>query len=136
MTNEPARLEGGLFDVRDILGDEKKTWEFSLALWCALTGLPVEEALRREIEADKRKARYGPPLEAPEWTGLPKEADCDACGKRCQPFGTSLEYRTDVPSHRWVRIWRCMACDDEHQLKKWAAIGHGLRHRREGSAEN
>ena len=131
MGQDGEKIEGGLYDVRGILGDKKKIWEFSLALWCAMTGLPVEEALRRETEAAARRARYGPPLEDPEPTPWPKEAECADCGKVAYPFGGFREYLTDVPQHRWVQRFRCMHCHDLNQRRKWEAIGRGMRAQRE-----
>ena len=135
MGEDDDKIEGGLFDVRDILGDRKKLMEFSIALWCATTGkTPADAAKMEEAEAE-RIAKYGPPLKAPD-SPWPSRAICDDCGKYAEAFGTSLAYKTDIPQHRWVRVYRCMACDDEHQRQKWKSNARGMRASREADGRN
>src|SRR3954470_1543653 len=99
MSKRPKRIEGGLFDVREIVHDERRRWEFAIALTCALDGKTPEEVIR-QIEEDhkeerKRIAKYGPPLDETQkpW---PQEAECADCGKIACPFGGFQQYLTDI----------------------------------------
>jgi hypothetical protein len=119
----------GLYDVKSVLGDKARLQEFSIQLWCAMTGRSRKEALQVDAEAEEREATYGPPLEAPD-VPWPDEAVCDGCGATARPFGSFVSYETDVPQHRWVRRYRCTRCEDEHFRRKWLAIGGALAKRR------
>lgn len=120
---------GGFYDVSDVVNDPDKVNEFALSLYCAITGLSVEEALAQEREAEERIARYGPPIEVPDNPPWPDAVECADCGKSDYPFQAFKELLTDVPQHRWVWRYRCMHCYDEHARTKWRAIGRGMRRR-------
>jgi hypothetical protein len=120
----------GLYDVKGILGDEARLQEFCIQLWCATTGGSREEALQRDAEAREREAKYGPPLEAPDEPWPREMIVCNDCGVTAPPYGSTLCYTTDVPQHRWVRVYTCADCYDAHFKRKWRAIGEASARRR------
>lgn len=117
----------GLYDVHDIADDPDKLRAFAISIWCATTGLSVDEALARERRAEERIARFGPPIQAPANAPWPDVIECVDCGKAAHPFQAFKQLLTDVPQHRWVWCYRCMQCYDEHMMKKWRAISRGMR---------
>jgi hypothetical protein len=117
----------GLYDVQDIANDPDKLRSFAISLWCAITGMSVDEAFAREQAAEERIARHGPPIEAPANAPWPHAIQCADCGKVAHPFQAFRAPLPDVPQHRWTWRYRCMHCYDEHTMRKWRAIGRGMR---------